>query len=387
MQLRNFVRRHKWRLRPLKKFVLPARRAKRALAGFIRRPPAIKRTADYRGQSFAGVKEIFPACQVIEPPSPFGPQQAGVDLVSEPALVYQFKNVQFWARYGGSVITADRCLLADLSPEVWGTDNHPIFSKIALPQLRHLPGRSAIAVTPEAVGNYYHWLLDLLPRAALIQSFASGGFDRLLINGSRQRYELDSLTALGIPSEKIFYVTERDRFEIAHALIPSMDHAAKTVAPWKIEALRKLRDSIPVRPALARRIYISRRRAAVRRIINEAAVVDVLRRANFSFIELDDMAWADQVAIVSAAETIVAPHGAALANIAFCRPQTCVAEIATRSGYKDFYRHLASSAGLRYRVLEAQPRAAVGKNSARPAENEDMSVDLELVRNFIEELG
>src|SRR5438552_14214071 len=60
----------------------------------------------------------------------------------------------------------------DLSPEVWGPANHPIYSRWHLPKSRLLSGRIAIGVTPEASGNYYHWLLDLVPRVLLLKHTA-----------------------------------------------------------------------------------------------------------------------------------------------------------------------------------------------------------------------
>ncbi len=383
MQLRNLIRRHKWRFRPLKRAVLPARRVKRLVASILRRRPTIERTRDYRGESFIAAEEIYPAAQVQKPVQLFSSKQTICGAVSEPAFLYHFKNIEFWGRYGGSIVTADHRLLADLSPEVWGVDNHPIFSKLALPRRRQLPGRTAIAVTPEAVGNYYHWLIDLLPRAALIRS-SGCAFDRLLINGSRSKYEQDSLTALGLPPGNVSYVNERDRFEIEEAFVPSMDHAAPTIAPWKIDLLHKLRDSISLRSDSPRRIYISRRRAAVRRLINEAEIVELLKAANFSFVELDHTPWNEQVALFRNAEAIVAPHGAALANIAFCEPGTSVTEIATRGGYKDFYLQLASAAKLRYQLLEAEPRLVADTDSSRAIENEDMTLNVDAARKVVE---
>ncbi|PZR76426.1 MAG: hypothetical protein DLM52_06110, partial [Chthoniobacterales bacterium] len=44
LQLRNFVRRHKWRLRPLRRAVLPVRSVKRAMKRLCSTPPRIERS-------------------------------------------------------------------------------------------------------------------------------------------------------------------------------------------------------------------------------------------------------------------------------------------------------------------------------------------------------
>jgi capsular polysaccharide biosynthesis protein len=383
MQLRNLFRRQKWRLRPLKGFVLPWRNVKRLLVARWRRVPTISSARNYHGDSFCQAVEIYPAAVVASLPVPFHSDEAAVDLQSEPAFIFHLKNIEFWALYGGSVLTSDSQLLADLSPEVWGVENHPIFSRFRLPKARRLAGRTAIAVTSEAPGNYYHWLIDLLPRVGLLGSTKSGleFFERLLINGGRAPYELQSLTATGTPLEKIWFVDARDRFQLEEAIIPSMDEFSRTVAPWKIEMLRALRDSLPGAHSFTKRMYVSRRRAAVRRVLNEQDLEKLLRAANFTLVELETKSWKEQVAAFANAEVMfakAAPCGAK----AFCKPGTLVAEISTRGGYKDFYLQLAAAARLRYRVIEAQPRNRLSDSPLRPLENEDLIVDLPAIEEF-----
>lgn len=389
MQLRNFLRRHKWRLRPIKRAMLPLRNLKRAGVDFFRKSPLIARsTLEYAGASLAEARQIHSGEWVESLPPPLmNSTSKSEPALSEPAWIFELRNINFWGRYGGSVVTADNYLLADLSPEVWGIENHPIFSQFVLPKARALCGRTAIAVTPEAPGNYYHWLIDLLPRVCLIQS--SEGFDsfaHLLLNGSHAHYEESSLRALRVPLEKISYVGARDRFEIERATIPSLDNFSKTIAPWKIEALRGVRDSLPPRQsAVVRRLYVSRRRAAVRRVVNEAEVEEILHAAGFTTVELESCSWSEQVAMFSGAEVVFAPHGAALANTVFCQPGALLAEINTRAGYRDYYLRLAASSGVGYRFLEAQPRVTAS-SSIRATENEDMIVDRNSVQDLLRTL-
>ena len=382
MQLRNFVRRHKWRLRPLKRVVLPLRNLKRAAVEVLRTPPRVKSSSEYAGPSLIARREIHPAESVTSLTSGSPP------AFSEPAWIFELRDIDFWGRYGGSVLTKDNFLLSDLSPDVWGTQNHPIFSRLSLPKKRSLGGRTAIAVTPEAPGNYYHWLIDLLPRIAALRTHGDlESFDRLLINGSGAPYEKSTLKALRVPPNKIMYVDASDRFQIEKATITSMDHASKVVAPWKIKTLGRLRDSLPgAEGAGARRLYVSRKHAAVRRVENEPEFENLLRDQGFTSVAPESHPWADQVRMFANAEVVLAPHGAALANIAFCKPGTLIAEINTTAGYRDFFLQLAAAASLRYRLLEAQPRVAGSTTSLRAVENEDMIVDLDTLREFLRSL-
>ena len=326
------------------------------------------------------VREIHPAEVVHLPPHPFRTQTASGELRVGPAFVFEIPNVNFWGYYGGAVVTADNAVLADLSPEVWGPANHPIYSRWHLPKSRLLSGRIAIGVTPEASGNYYHWLLDLVPRVLLLKHAAQNfsNYDALLLNGSRANYEREILAALGVPPEKIRYVDSRERFQIASAVFPSMD--INVIAPWKVHGLRDL--PFAGKQNQHRRLYLSRARAAVRRIANENEISEVLRHRNFEIVEAENLSWREQANLFAGASVIVAPHGAALANIVFCKPGTRVVEISTRAGYRDWYWQLAAVAGLSYEVMKAQRSGSF----SGPYENADMIVSRENLERLLESL-
>jgi Glycosyltransferase 61 len=384
---RNFLRRQRWRFRSLKRLILPTRSMKRAAVESIgpffgrtilRLEPSSLMYANTHTE--ISVREIHPAEVARLPPHPFRTQTSSGELKVGPAFVFEIPNVNFWGYYGGAVVTADNAVLADLSPEVWGPANHPIYSRWHLPKSRLLTGRIAIGVTPEASGNYYHWLLDLVPRVLLLKHAAQNfsNYDALLLNGSRANYEREILAALGVPPEKVRYVDSCERFQIASAVIPSMD--INVIAPWKVYGLRDLPFS--GKQNQHRRIYLSRARAAVRRIANEKQISEVMRHRNFEIVEPENLSWREQANLFAGASVIVAPHGAALANIVFCQLGTRVVEISTRAGYRDWYWQLAAVAGLSYEVLEAQR----SRSFSGPYENADMIVSPENLERLLESL-
>jgi hypothetical protein len=66
-------------------------------------------------------------------------------------------------------------------------------------------------------------------------------------------------------------------------------------------------------------------------------------------VSLEDSSLARQIALFSAADVIVAQHGAALANLIWARPQTCVVEICpTGDETSNTMERLARCMGLRY---------------------------------------
>jgi capsular polysaccharide biosynthesis protein len=95
-------------------------------------------------------------------------------------------------------------------------------------------------------------------------------------------------------------------------------------------------------------IYIGREDAPVRRLVNEDEVVRALAPLGFEKVLLTKLALAEQIALFARARAIVAPHGAGLANMAFCRPGTSVIEIVSPDRLWPTYRAIAARRGLDY---------------------------------------
>src|SRR5262249_28979662 len=80
------------------------------------------------------------------------------------------------------------------------------------------------------------------------------------------------------------------------------------------------------RENLPRRIYISRNDAHLRRVLNEKELLPHLQAAGFERFVLKGMPIAKQVQLFRRAEAVLAPHGAGLAHITWCRANTKVIE-------------------------------------------------------------
>ncbi len=104
-------------------------------------------------------------------------------------------------------------------------------------------------------------------------------------------------------------------------------HSAHLGADWALDAVRRGFADITGGALPKRRLLVSRADAAGRRLLNEDAALALLRPFGFERIVPGELALADQARAFAAATHVVAPHGAALANLAFCAPGTRVLEI------------------------------------------------------------
>jgi hypothetical protein len=114
------------------------------------------------------------------------------------------------------------------------------------------------------------------------------------------------------------------------------------------------------------RVYISRADAKTRRVINEDALLAILRPLNFIVITMSDLSARDQIQLFSQADILVAPHGAALTFMAFMDPRATVIELNRPMKNKRHFSHIAWHLDLDYYKVLCK---GVGE--------EDMEVDVE----------
>jgi len=74
----------------------------------------------------------------------------------------------------------------------------------------------------------------------------------------------------------------------------------------------------------------------------------LIRRYSVTRVVMDDLTIADQANIFYDADIVIAPHGAALTDLVFCRPGTKVFERFSPNYLKDEYSDLGRATGLRH---------------------------------------
>jgi capsular polysaccharide biosynthesis protein len=128
------------------------------------------------------------------------------------------------------------------------------------------------------------------------------------------------------------------------------------------ETFEVLRNKFYKKGDYPEKIYISRRDTKNRQLLNEAEVEDFLRQRGFVPIMLTGLSLAEQINLFAHAKAVIAPHGAGLANVAFCEPETKILEIHMPSYLNWCYRRLSAVLNLRYGFLFGDLMGEVQEN-------------------------
>ncbi len=246
------------------------------------------------------------------------------------AYVATFPEGRIWSNEG-YIITPDDRLIGDVSVNFSGkpTKDYPIFLSWKLSKSRYLKGVTATLASAGGECCYYHWMLDVLPRFHLLQEakISWESIDHIVLNKLSLPFQFETLSKFGIPKEKIVEIDYGNHIKTEMLVLPSL--AASGNPPYW--ATRFLRDQIfPNRRSgkcYPRRIYITRKKANSRRILNEEATLLFLKQFGFEEFVLENMPVIEQAELFSSAECVISPNGSSLTNLVFCEPQTKVVEI------------------------------------------------------------
>ncbi|NET72810.1 MAG: DUF563 domain-containing protein, partial [Sphaerospermopsis sp. SIO1G2] len=291
------------------------------------------------------------------------------NLVKLPlSYVVNIPQGRFWLNDNqteSAIMTEESHFIGDLSPYFpilspnhpdQHPSQHPILSKQKLPPLDFIDGKVAILV---GLTNhvYFHWMLDVLPRWELlrISNYDFTDIDYFVVE-NKLPFQQETLAKLQIPEHKQINISDIQHLQATELIVPSFPGCVAWMPKWTYKFLQRqflnqeiLENSDSQKPQ--RRIYITRKLAHSRRVINENEITNLLKRYGFETVILESMTVAEQALLFSQAEIIISPHGSGLTNLVFCQPNTKVIELFSPNYVYHCFWWISNLVGLDYYYL------------------------------------
>jgi len=232
------------------------------------------------------------------------------------------------------------------------------------------PGRRPLIATDGFSNGFFHWITETLPRLEAIRGDLAHYELVLPVFARRFAYMTQSLEAYPELRWSLLEVGQRWRVRDAEVLpIPA---PTGNYRPALIRAVRTTWRERVGDPKPHRALYISRARAARRRIVNEDELRPYLERQGFETVVLEDLPFEAQVRLLAETKHLVTNHGAGLTHLTFMAPGTRVTEIRLEGdGHNNCYFSLARALDVDYDY-----RLASGVQVGRRAHNTDLHVDV-----------
>lgn len=209
-----------------------------------------------------------------------------------------------------------------------------------------MKGKCLSIISDWSETNYNHFLLDSLGRLALI--FRAGikfdTFDHIFCNIPSD-YARELMIILGIPIEKCITPSQKGIYLCEELFVASYPGVNRFYPRWLVSYLRE--SIVKTSTHSYRRLYIPRKNN--RKILNENELSEILRKYEFETFEPTGNLLTHK--IFSEASVVVSAHGAALANLVFCKPGTKVLELIPSDHIYPHYFSLSVAANLDYSYI------------------------------------
>ncbi|MBP2316545.1 glycosyltransferase family 61 protein [Azospirillum soli] len=206
----------------------------------------------------------------------------------------------------------------------------------------------------DVMGNYYHWLIDFFPRLVVFSRLKARltamGIRRIALLRDPPAFARTLLHGLGIREEEILWIDGARATPFRSLCVLSNLSQYGFVHPHGVEILRA---AFQRKVSGTRKLYVSRRDAASRRIHNEAELAATLEAAGFETVVPSHLPFAEQHRLFAEASVIVGPHGAGLTNMLFAPPGAAVVELWPDVAPLRHFAVLARALGHGYGALRA----------------------------------
>ncbi|WP_022948516.1 glycosyltransferase family 61 protein [Methylohalobius crimeensis] len=228
-----------------------------------------------------------------------------------------------------------------------------------------------------SANNYYHTLIDTIPRLYLLLHEYQGCRIKLLVPGKLQPWEEYFLPKILPKNIHFEYVSHKKIYKTDELILNSfmsrpfcgylpdfyLDFFVSRFTPNRS---RKKKN----------RIFVSRKHAAGnRKIKNETEVLNIIEPFGFKPYILEDLAISDQIELFYDADIIIAPHGAGLTNIIFSKNASII-ELHPEPTITPHYFFLSKSLDHDYHYLTSDGE---GRFS-------DFSVDIHKLKSILNTL-
>jgi hypothetical protein len=316
----------------------------------------------------------------------FGKFSKNLDFRLPPTFVAQIPNARVLDE--GFVITPDNRLLNDVSVIInQKSSEHRAFHDGGLGPVHRLGGRVAVLASYAGRG-YYHWMIDLLPRIELIRmaGFDLQQIDKFIVNCCLTSYQIETLISLGVSRKKLIFTQLMKHISVECLILPSLTNVYQTVPKWSCDFINKSFLNVKDKRHKGIRIYISRRIASQRHVVNEARLIELLQSLAFEIVTLERMTVSEQAHLFQSASLVVAPHGAGLTNLVFCNPGTKVLEIIHPRAVNLMFWTIASHRDLDYHYIFAKGNL-VGASDEVCLNSIDLEVDLDTMELMLKKMS
>ena len=223
-----------------------------------------------------------------------------------------------------------------------------------------IPDRFGLACTcafPYHNINFYHWMVQTLPRLWGLQEFSdrTGRRPDLVLTADPAPWLLESLAALGYGLNDIKTLRGNGAIIEELVVLPFMERnkfLSRSAYQWLMDAFEEWKMQLPDVPLPSSPlVYISRHGPRQRAVLNEDSLVNALEHLGFICLSAENYSLAEKMRLFENTRVLVGAHGAGLTNMMFCKNAGILEIFPERIVTADYFV-LANCLGHQYTLLQ-----------------------------------
>lgn len=165
--------------------------------------------------------------------------------------------------------------------------------------------------------NIGHWLLSYFARTRLLEEMPALGDAKIVVGENLKPLQAECLARVGIGEDRLVRLAPGVRAQFEELWVPSMIYgaAASHVLYWARDAVPYVRRALGVHDGPARgrrRVFLSRRGARWRRMLNEDEISALLAGMGFEEVDPGRLSLQQQIDLAAETEAIVGCFGAGM---------------------------------------------------------------------------
>lgn len=256
-------------------------------------------------------------------------------------------------------------------------------------EVRKIRGKVAHLSLSSLEDNYYHFLIECLGRYFLIQEL--GLNPDFYILSSNKLFHNQLIDLLKIDKSKIILTSHRELIQADELLIPAFinnwkfvnfrgyQHCQKQYMPSWINMLYNPLKIAKTQKQRKSKIFISRKFATHRYLLNEKEVVGLLSEFGIKVYYLENQSVEENIELFSNASLIMGIHGAGLVNMIFSENNSVVFELFPEFYHDAGYIVQAKALNLKYYFMIGDSE----RNLLVNPQKENVRIDISKLRNAL----
>ena len=235
--------------------------------------------------------------------------------------------------------------------------------------------------------NYFHWMFDVLPRLIMLEKVYNLSDIDYFYSPQIKSWQLSTLSVFNISKEKLINSNHHRHIHADKILAVSHPwynkgrilNEAKNLPSWITSEIASKFEKHGKKFECNDKIFIDRRESLYNhcQIINDVEIQSHLKKKGFTVYKVGELNFFEQIYLFQNAKVIIGAHGAAFANLIFCKPNTKILDIIPQNHPNTVDETIAKFKKLDFRFIRTKELSAEKKI------NGDIFLPLEIIDNFL----